>query len=89
MEQDKKNAVGILSKKIESEDDSLFNKTKSKTMITVIIVLLVVGVILWLINSYVPMDAKIKTILNVVVVIIVIVWLLKYLGALTYFDNVR
>lgn len=51
--------------------------------------LLVVGVILWLINTYIPMDSKIKRILNVVVVIMVVLWLLKAFGLLTGLTNVR
>jgi len=51
-------------------------------LIHVIIVLIVVGVLLWLINNYIPMDGKIKSILNVVVVIIVVLWLLQAFGLL-------
>ncbi len=51
-------------------------------LLNLIITLVVVGVLLWLINSYVPMDSKIKNILNVVVVIVVIVWLLQVFGVL-------
>jgi hypothetical protein len=51
-------------------------------LITLIVVLVVVGVILYLINNYLPMDGKIKTILNVVVVIAVILWLLQAFGIL-------
>ncbi len=51
-------------------------------LITLIVVLLVVGVILYLINNYLPMDGKIKNILNVVVVIAVILWLLQAFGIL-------
>ncbi len=50
------------------------------SLITIIIVLVIVGVILWLVNTYIPMDRKIKTILNVVVVILVILWLLRSFG---------
>jgi hypothetical protein len=42
----------------------------------------VVGVLLWLINTYIPMDGKIKQILNVVVVIAVVLWLLSAFGVL-------
>lgn len=49
-------------------------------LITVVITLIVVGVILWLINRYIPMDGSIKSILNAVVVIGVIIWLLRVLG---------
>jgi hypothetical protein len=58
-------------------------------IVTIIIVLIVVGVLLWLINNYIPMDGKIKSILNVVVVIIVIIWLLKAFGLLDSISNVR
>jgi hypothetical protein len=48
-------------------------------ILTLILVLVIVGVLLWLINTYVPMQPPIKTILNVVVVLILIVWLLTAL----------
>jgi len=51
-------------------------------MITIIVVLIVIGLLLWLVNSMIPMDAKIKTILNVVVVIFVILYLLNAFGVL-------
>jgi len=50
------------------------------SLIYIVLVLLVVGVLLWLINTYVPMAGSIKTILNAVVVICVILWLLKIFG---------
>lgn len=49
-------------------------------LIQIVMVLIVVGVILWLINTYIPMASAIKSILNLVVVIAVAVWLLKALG---------
>ena len=52
------------------------------TLISLVITLVVVGVLLWLINTYIPMDGKIKSILNVVVVIAVVVWLLYAFGVL-------
>lgn len=52
-------------------------------LLTVLLVLIVVGVVLWLVNTYIPMDRKIKNILNVVVVIVVIIWLLKVFGLLS------
>jgi hypothetical protein len=51
-------------------------------LINVLIVLVVVGVVLWLVNTYIPMDAKIKKILNIVVVIGVVIWLLRAFGIL-------
>lgn len=50
------------------------------TMLSLILTIVVVGVILWLINTYVPMQSTVKTILNVVVIIILIVWLLNAFG---------
>jgi hypothetical protein len=58
-------------------------------LIQVVIVLVVVGVILWLINSYIPMAASIKKILNVVVVIAVILWLLYVFGVLGSLSGIR
>jgi hypothetical protein len=59
------------------------------SLIGIIITLVVVGVLLWLLNNYVPMDGKIKRILNVVVVIVVVIWLLQALGLLGSLQNVR
>lgn len=52
------------------------------SIVSLILTLIVVGVLLWLVNAFIPMDAKIKQILNVVVVILVIVWLLYAFGVL-------
>jgi hypothetical protein len=51
-------------------------------LIQLIIALVVVGVILWAVNTYIPMDATIKKILNVVVIIVVVLWLLTVFGVL-------
>jgi hypothetical protein len=59
------------------------------SLVTVVITLIVVGVALWLINTYVPMDSKIKTILNVVVVIVVILWLLQGFGVIGSLRGIR
>ena len=58
-------------------------------LLTILLVLIIVGVALWLINTYIPMDRKIKTILNVVVVIVIIIWLLKAFGLLTGLKSVH
>lgn len=58
-------------------------------LLTILIVLIVVGVILWLVNTYIPMDRKIKNILNAVVVIVVIVWLLKVFGLLSSLKSIN
>ncbi len=51
-------------------------------LLNVIVVLVVVGVILWAINRFIPMQGTIKNILNAVVVICVIIWLLQVFGIL-------
>ncbi len=59
------------------------------SIITVVIVLIVVGVLLWLVNTYIPMDRKIKSILNVVVVIVVVLFLLRAFGILESLETIR
>jgi len=54
------------------------------SLLSILLVIIIVGVILWVVNTYLPMDRKIKTILNVVVVIILIVWLLRAFGLFTF-----
>jgi len=49
-------------------------------LLTVVLTLVVVGVLLWLVNTYIPMDGKIKNILNIVVVVAVVLWLLSVFG---------
>ena len=51
-------------------------------LLTVVLTLIVVGVVLWLINTYIPMQGTIKKILNIVVVIVVILWLLYGFGVI-------
>lgn len=58
-------------------------------IIQLIIVLALVGVILWAVNTYVPMQSQIKTIINVVVVIAVILWLLQAFGLLAGLHTAR
>lgn len=45
-------------------------------MLSLVITLIVIGILLWLVNQYIPMDAKIKKILNIVVVVIVVLWII-------------
>ena len=58
-------------------------------LITVVITLVVVGLLLWLVNNYIPMDGKIKSILNVVVVVAVVIWLLYGFGVIGRGDEIR
>ncbi len=58
-------------------------------LLQVLIILIVVGVLLWLVNSYIPMQATIKKILNAVVVIAVVVWLLNVFGLMDSLLNIH
>jgi hypothetical protein len=53
------------------------------SLLTIVLVLIIVGVLLWLVNTYIPMAGSIKSILNIVVVICVIVWLLSAFGLIS------
>lgn len=58
-------------------------------LLNVLIILIVIGVLLWLVNAYIPMDGKIKRILNIVVIIAVVIWLLKVFGLFSSLSNMR
>jgi hypothetical protein len=58
-------------------------------LVNVVIALAVVGVLLWLVNRYIPMQSQVKRILNGVVVIVVILWLLKVFGLFGYLSQFR
>lgn len=58
-------------------------------LLTIVLVLLVVGVLLWLINTYIPMQGTIKSILNAVVVIAVVIWLLQAFGVLGSLSSIH
>jgi hypothetical protein len=59
------------------------------SLLTIVITLIVVGVLLWLVNTYLPMDGKIKKVLNVVVMVVVVLWLLNVFGVWGHVKNVR
>lgn len=59
------------------------------SLVSLVITLIVVGVLLWLINNYMPMDGKIKGILNIVVVVAVVLWLLNLLGLMDSLRGMR
>jgi hypothetical protein len=59
------------------------------SLIYLVIVLVIVGVILWAINNYIPMQSNIKKILNVVVVIAVVLWLLTVFGVIGNLSTIR
>jgi hypothetical protein len=58
-------------------------------LVNVVIALIVVGVLLWLVNTYIPMDGKIKRILNAIVVIAVVIWLLQAFGLLGALSSIH
>ncbi len=58
-------------------------------LINIVVILIVVGVLLWLVNNYIPMDGKIRRILNVVVVVVVVLWLLQVFGIIGSIDAIR
>ena len=58
-------------------------------LINLVVVLIVVGVLLWLVNNYIPMASSIKKILNIVVVIAVVLWLLNAFGVLHSLSGLR
>lgn len=59
------------------------------SLISLIITIVVVGILLWAINSFIPMDGRVKSILNVVVIIVLVLWLLQGFGIIGSVGNVR
>jgi hypothetical protein len=59
------------------------------SLVTLVITLIVVGVLLWLVNTYIPMDGKIKKVLNIVVMVVVVLWLLNLFGVWGQLRQVR
>jgi hypothetical protein len=59
------------------------------SVLTILLVILVVGVLLWLVNAYIPMQSTIKSILNAVVVILLVVWLLDAFGLIDVLRDTR
>jgi hypothetical protein len=58
-------------------------------LMNLVAVLIVVGVLLWLINRFIPMAGSIKSILNAVVVIVVVFWLLNVFGLVHSLSRIR
>ena len=58
-------------------------------LMQILVALVVVGVLLWLVNSFIPMASSIKSILNAVVVIAVVLWLLKVFGLMSSLSRVH
>jgi hypothetical protein len=58
-------------------------------LLTVLLVIIAAGILLWVVNNYIPMQGTLKRILNIVVVIVVIIWLLKVFGLFSYLTNIH
>jgi hypothetical protein len=58
------------------------------TLLSILIAIIVVGVLLWIINTFLPMDRQIRKIFNLVVVIALIIWLLKAFGLFAYLTSI-
>jgi hypothetical protein len=58
-------------------------------LMQVLVALIVVGILLWLVNTFIPMAGSIKSILNAVVVIAVVLWLLNIFGLFHSLSHVR
>lgn len=59
------------------------------SLVSLLLVLVLVGVILWAINSFIPMDAKVKQLINIVVIVFLVLWLLRAFGVLGHLSQVR
>lgn len=59
------------------------------SLISLIIVIVLVGAILWAVNKYIPMDDTIRRILNVVVIVALVIWLLTVFGVLPDLNAIR
>jgi hypothetical protein len=81
-----KDAVEVL---IRTKENNQRRTGKIMSLVTIVVTLIVVGVLLWLVNTYIPMDGKVKKILNIVVVVVVVLWLLNVFGVLGHLRDVR
>jgi predicted membrane protein len=59
------------------------------SLLSILLAIVVVGVLLWAVNNFIPMDSKVRSVLNAVVLILLIVWLLQAFGILNLLGNVR
>ena len=58
-------------------------------LVNLIIVFVLVGVLLWLINTYIPMEARVKQLMNIAVIIVLVLWLLRVFGLPTSLSTIR
>ncbi len=50
------------------------------TLVNIVVILVVIGLVMWLINTYIPMAGAIKSLLNIVVFVVVLIWVLQTFG---------
>ena len=58
-------------------------------LLTIVLALIAVGVLLWLMNTYIPMDAEIKRVINIVVLVVVVLWLAKVFGLFAALKSIQ
>ena len=73
----------------DQKQANITKHSNNMSLISIVITLIVVGVLLWLVNTYIPMDGKIKKVLNIVVMVVVVLWLLNVFGVLGHLRDVR
>jgi hypothetical protein len=59
------------------------------SLISLIVVLVIIGVVMYLINAYIPMEANIKRLLNIAVIIFLVIWMLSAFGLLGPLSTIR
>jgi hypothetical protein len=73
----------------EALSGAVFAEALSMTLIDIVIVLVVAGLVLWLIDTYIPMAGGIKSLLNVVVFVVVLIWVLQVFGLIGPIHGIR
>ena len=58
-------------------------------LLTIVLALIAVGVLLWLVEKYLPLDATIKRIIHILVIVVVVVWLMKVFGLWAYLSQIH
>jgi len=59
------------------------------TLVNIVVILVVVGLVMWLINTYIPMAGAIKSLLNIVVFVVVLIWILQVFGLIGAIPGLR
>ena len=67
----------------------MIREVEPMALIDLVIVLVIVGVLLWLANTYIPMDPTVKRIMNIAVVVFIVIWLLQVLGLIGSLRAIR